>query len=94
LFGQDFENYEKVVAQMAAKEAEEREKEEKELQAATGEVDVEKFKAKKGKLLAKSGTQTYQFQILEAVGVPRTEVKKFADPYYWLKYFPPIAIVS
>ena len=24
-------------------------------------------------------------------GVPREEIKQFADPYHWLKYFPPIA---
>ena len=50
-------------------------------------------KAKKGKIAAKSTGHTYQFQILESVGVPREEIKKFADPLYWLKYFPPIAKV-
>ena len=50
-------------------------------------------KAKKGKLAAKSTGHTYQFQILESIGVPREDVKKFADPYYWLEYFPPIAVV-
>lgn len=48
-------------------------------------------KAKKGKLNAKSTGLTYQFQILELVGVPREEIKKFADTSYWLTYFPPIA---
>ena len=51
-------------------------------------------KGKKGKLAAKSTGLTYQFQIMESIGVPRSEIKKFADPYYWLTYFPPIAIVS
>ena len=51
-------------------------------------------KAKKGKILAKATGLKYQFQILESIGVPLTEVKKFADPYHWLEYFPPIAIVS
>jgi len=51
-------------------------------------------KATKGKLQAKSTGHTYQFQIMESIGVPRSEVKKFADPHYWLEYFPPIAIVS
>ena len=50
-------------------------------------------KGKKGKLAAKSTGHTYQFQILESIGVPREDVKKFADPYYWLEYFPPIAVV-
>ncbi|WVR06080.1 leucine-tRNA ligase [Kwoniella sp. DSM 27419] len=48
-------------------------------------------KGKKGKLNAKSTGLKYQFQILELIGVPRSDLKKFADPYYWLHYFPPIA---
>jgi leucyl-tRNA synthetase len=36
---------------------------------------------------------TYQFQIMESIGVPRSEIKKFADSIYWTKYFPPIAKV-
>lgn len=52
---------------------------------------VDPSKAKKGKLNAKSTGLTYQFQILDLIGVPREEIKKFADPSYWLTYFPPIA---
>jgi leucyl-tRNA synthetase len=48
-------------------------------------------KAKKGKLNAKSTGLTYQFQILDLIGVPKEEIKTFADPYHWLHYFPPIA---
>ncbi|BGP10322.1 cytosolic leucyl tRNA synthetase [Rhodotorula toruloides] len=48
-------------------------------------------RAKKGKLAAKNTGLQYQFQIMESIGVPRSEIKKFADPYHWLKYFPPIA---
>jgi leucyl-tRNA synthetase len=51
-------------------------------------------KAKKGKLAAKSMGHTYQFQIMESVGVLRSEVKKLADPYHWLSYFPPITTMS
>lgn len=51
-------------------------------------------KAKKGKIAAKATGHTYQFQIMEAIGVPRSEIKKFADPQYWLTYFPPIAIAD
>ncbi|KAG8986294.1 cytosolic leucyl tRNA synthetase [Tulasnella sp. 427] len=47
-------------------------------------------RAKKGKVAAKATGLTYQFQIMESIGVPREEIKKFADPYYWLHYFPPI----
>jgi hypothetical protein len=50
-------------------------------------------KAKKGKIAAKATGHTYQFQIMESIGVPRAEIKKFADPLYWLTYFPPIAMV-
>lgn len=48
-------------------------------------------KAKKGKLAAKSTGLDYQFQILEALDIPRTEIKKFVDPLYWVQYFPPLA---
>ena len=58
------------------------------------EAREDKTKAKKGKLVAKSTGLTYQFQIMESIGVLRSEIKKFADPLYWLTYFPPIAIVS
>lgn len=50
-------------------------------------------KATKGKVAAKATGLTYQFQIMESIGVLREEVKKFADPYYWLSYFPPICKV-
>ncbi|RPD60804.1 leucine-tRNA ligase [Lentinus tigrinus ALCF2SS1-6] len=49
-------------------------------------------KAKKGKVAAKATGLQYQFQIMESMGVPREEIKKFADPYYWLKYYPPICM--
>ncbi|EMD35016.1 hypothetical protein CERSUDRAFT_116529 [Gelatoporia subvermispora B] len=47
-------------------------------------------KARKGKVAAKATGLQYQFQIMESMGIPREEIKNFADPYYWLKYFPPI----
>jgi leucyl-tRNA synthetase len=28
---------------------------------------------------------------MEAIGISRSEIKNFADPMYWVKYFPPIA---
>ncbi|PPQ63439.1 hypothetical protein CVT24_004971 [Panaeolus cyanescens] len=85
MFGPDFENFEKVQAEIEQAEAE-KEKEEE----AAGSAD--KTKAKKGKLVAKSTGLTYQFQIMESIGVPRSEIKKFADPMHWLTYFPPIAV--
>ena len=84
MFGPDFERYEQVQAELAQAEAE------KEGQDAS----EDKAKAKKGKLIAKSTGLTYQFQIMESIGVQRSEIKKFADPSYWLTYFPPITIVG
>ncbi|KAF6749592.1 leucine-tRNA ligase [Ephemerocybe angulata] len=84
LFGQDFENFEEVQAKIEAEAEKEAEKE--------AAVSADKSKAKKGKLNAKSTGLTYQFQIMESIGVPRSEIKKFADPQHWLSYFPPIAI--
>ncbi|KAH9856352.1 leucine-tRNA ligase [Lenzites betulinus] len=51
-------------------------------------------KAKKGKVAAKDTGLQYQFQIMESMGVPREEIKKFADPYFWLQYYPPICIAD
>lgn len=51
-------------------------------------------KAKKGKVAAKATGLQYQFQIMESMGVPREEIKNFADPYFWVKYYPPICVVS
>ena len=54
--------------------------------------DVTKFTAKKGKANAKTVKMKYQFQIMQAIGIPTEEIHKFADPQYWLKYFPPLAM--
>ena len=47
----------------------------------------------RAKVAAKSTGLKYQFQIMETMDIPREEIKKFADPYYWLKYYPPICMV-
>jgi leucyl-tRNA synthetase len=80
LFGPDFENYGKEPEESASTDA----------PSASAAVN----KSTKGKIAAKATGHTYQFQIMESIGVPRAEIKKFADPYYWLDYFPPIAVVS
>ncbi|KAI9493444.1 leucyl-tRNA synthetase [Zychaea mexicana] len=46
----------------------------------------------KSKVAAKTGNVTYQFQIMEQLGIPRDEICKFADPYFWTEYFPPHAM--
>ena len=99
LFGPDFEQYEEVQAELdriAIAEAE-REAEVTLVNAnnrAPHSFPVNKSKAKKGKIVAKSTGFKYQFQIMESIGVPRSEIKMFADPRHWLTYFPPLAIVS
>lgn len=84
MFGENFERY-----------SEEAEDNKEPLPPASAEagVPVAKDKSKKGKLAAKTVAVKFQFQIMESIGVPREEIKKFADPYYWTRYFPPIAMV-
>eukprot|EP00976_Prorocentrum_cordatum_P080913 1184172-Prorocentrum_minimum.AAC.5 len=62
--------------------------EEKEEEKAEG--DPSKFKGKKTKIAAKSGTETYQWNILAKSGIPVEELERFRDPTYWLNYFPPL----
>lgn len=58
--------------------------------AAAPKEDVTKFSAKKSKVQSKGVKLNYQFQIMQALGIPKEDIKKFADPYYWLEYFPPL----
>ncbi|KAI9681248.1 MAG: cytosolic leucyl tRNA synthetase [Caeruleum heppii] len=58
-------------------------------QAQTRE-DVTKFSAKKSKAVAKSVRMKYQFQIMLALGIPIEEIHRFAEPQYWLSFFPPL----
>lgn len=81
LFGENFENVPKE------EEVEEPPKEEKKKAV---KEDVEKFASKKSKAAQKQGRAKYQFEIMEQLGIPKEEVKKFADPTYWLTYFPPL----
>jgi len=80
LFGKEFENY----------------KEEEEVPAVpapsttTHHEDVTKFTAKKGKAAAKVVKMKYQFQIMRAIGIPLKDIHRFADPQYWLEFFPPL----
>ncbi|KAI9804687.1 MAG: cytosolic leucyl tRNA synthetase [Piccolia ochrophora] len=52
--------------------------------------DVTKFTTKKSKAAAKSIKLKYQFQIMLAIGIPLDEIHRFADPQYWLTFFPPL----
>lgn len=54
--------------------------------------DVTKFSGKKSKTASKAVKLKYQFQIMLALGIPIEDVHKFADPDYWLQYFPPLCV--
>lgn len=80
LFGQEFQRYGE-------------EKEDSPLPAPTQAEthdDVTKFVAKKGKMVTKASSMKYQFQIMQALGIPLNEVHRFSDPQYWLTFFPPL----
>ncbi|KAI5302366.1 hypothetical protein KEM56_000752 [Ascosphaera pollenicola] len=55
-------------------------------------VDPSKFSSKKSKAASKTAKLKYQFQIMLAIGIPLEEVHKFADPAYWLNFFPPLCV--
>ncbi|KAK0634361.1 hypothetical protein B0T17DRAFT_611386 [Bombardia bombarda] len=77
MFGRDFERYKE-------------EDEEPVVVAQKGpKEDHSKFNAKKGKAAAKASKAKYQFQILHSIGIPLEEIHLFADPQYWLQFFPP-----
>ncbi|WFD36560.1 leucine--tRNA ligase [Malassezia cuniculi] len=87
LFGDDFSGVEAYEAKQAAEA-------EAAAAASAGAADnapQRADKATKGKLAGKATGLKYQFQIMLNSGVPLEEIKNFADPLYWLKYFPPIA---
>eukprot|EP01116_Phalansterium_solitarium_P012957 TRINITY_DN2974_c1_g3_i1.p2 TRINITY_DN2974_c1_g3~~TRINITY_DN2974_c1_g3_i1.p2 ORF type:complete len:625 (-),score=228.05 TRINITY_DN2974_c1_g3_i1:117-1991(-) len=56
---------------------------------ASAKVDPTAYHAQKSKVKAKSGGQQYQWQIMRSMGVPESEIPKFADAQHWLYYFPP-----
>ncbi|KAF2093238.1 leucyl-tRNA synthetase [Rhizodiscina lignyota] len=53
-------------------------------------ADITKHVTKKSKAVAKTGKMKYQFQIMQAQGVPVEEIHKFCDTDHWLQYYPPI----
>lgn len=52
----------------------------------------DKFKGKKSKAVAKAGGDKYQWEIMRSYGLSDEEISKFQDPYFWLSYFPPLAV--
>ncbi|KAH8677848.1 hypothetical protein BX600DRAFT_376622 [Xylariales sp. PMI_506] len=81
MFGRDFENYKEEESVIVEKPA---------ALAKGGKEDPTKFTAKKGKAAAKTVNMKYQFQIMQAIGIPLQEIHLFADPQYWLQFFPPL----
>ncbi|DBA01193.1 TPA: hypothetical protein N0F65_002328 [Lagenidium giganteum] len=59
---------------------------------AKAETIENKAKGKKSKAAAKTGGVVRQYDILKMSNIPEEEIPKFADPMYWLKYFPPHAV--
>ncbi|XP_054158763.1 leucine--tRNA ligase, cytoplasmic-like [Oppia nitens] len=51
-------------------------------------VIKDKSKSKKSKLLAKTIQAKYQWLIMRSLGLSDDEIRPFADPLYWLDYFP------
>jgi leucyl-tRNA synthetase len=54
--------------------------------------DITKFSSSKSKTAAKTVQAKYQFQIMLSLGIPKSEVHKFADANHWLTFFPPICV--
>ena len=83
MFGRDFENYkeDESVVEDKPQDAPKQTRE-----------DPTKFTTKKSKATAKTIKMKYQFQIMQAIGIPTQEIHLFADPQYWLEFFPPQAI--
>nr|XP_057943374.1 leucine--tRNA ligase, cytoplasmic isoform X2 [Doryrhamphus excisus] len=70
---------------------EEEEKEEK--PNASDEIIIkDKAKGKKSKAVAKSGSATFQWNIMRSLGLNDHDIAKFANAEHWLEYFPPLAV--
>lgn len=54
---------------------------------------VGQFRARKSKVKSKA-SQKLQWEILAELGVPKSEIPKFVDPYYWVHYFPRLCMAD
>uniref|UniRef100_A0A1A7YTQ2 Leucine--tRNA ligase, cytoplasmic n=1 Tax=Iconisemion striatum TaxID=60296 RepID=A0A1A7YTQ2_9TELE len=71
----------------------EEEEEAKEKPTASDEIIIkDKAKGKKSKAVAKSGSSTFQWDIMRSLGLNDQEISEFADAEHWLEYFPPLAV--
>ncbi|KAK4952227.1 cytosolic leucyl tRNA synthetase [Elasticomyces elasticus] len=88
MFGEKFENYKDPVEEVTngVKDME--------IPAPVQETtkeDITKFTTKKSKAAAKTNVALkYQFQIMLALGIPKEEIHRFANPQHWLQFFPPL----
>uniref|UniRef100_A0A1A8DBR4 Leucine--tRNA ligase, cytoplasmic n=1 Tax=Nothobranchius kadleci TaxID=1051664 RepID=A0A1A8DBR4_NOTKA len=72
---------------------EEEEEETKEKPAASDEIIIkDKAKGKKSKAVAKSGSSTFQWDIMRSLGLNDQEISPFSNAEHWLEYFPPLAV--
>lgn len=42
--------------------------------------------------MAKSGTSTFQWDIMRSLGLNDQDISKFASAEHWLEFFPPMAV--
>eukprot|EP00038_Savillea_parva_P023260 m.40180 g.40180 ORF g.40180 m.40180 type:complete len:1085 (-) comp5929_c0_seq1:1678-4932(-) len=52
-------------------------------------ADAGSEKKTHAKIAAKSGGETFQWNIMKHLGIPESEIPQFAEAETWLKYFPP-----
>ncbi|XP_077360858.1 leucine--tRNA ligase, cytoplasmic [Festucalex cinctus] len=71
----------------------EEEEEKKEKPTTCDEIIIkDKAKGKKSKAVAKSGSATFQWNIMRSLGLTDGDIARFADAEHWLEYFPPLAV--
>ncbi|KAL6098507.1 lars1 [Pungitius sinensis] len=71
---------------------EEEEKEKEKPNTSDEFIIKDKAKGKKSKAAAKSGTATFQWDIMRSLGLKDKEISEFANAEHWLEYFPPLAV--
>lgn len=75
---------------------------EESIEAKLAEVELEpkeieikdKSKSKKSKVASKSTGLRFQWQIMHSLGLKDEEIKSFAEPEHWIRYFSPAAIAD
>ncbi|XP_011609365.2 leucine--tRNA ligase, cytoplasmic [Takifugu rubripes] len=69
------------------------EEEEKQKPKSFDEIIIkDKAKGKKSKAVSKSGTSTFQWDIMRSLGLSDKDIARFASAEHWLEYFPPLAV--